>query len=164
MHYLSFAFKRAHYASLHATRPFATKFGLTPARFDLICCALRLRHDAYQANIARSLGVSQVTISRMVRAMERSGLIRRERIHDDSKKWRIRLAKPGRRRFYLVLRRLQRRPLQRLFQSVARNILGGTFEELLIPLSGYADVLREGAHRLGDVSTFDHPDWLWFLD
>jgi DNA-binding MarR family transcriptional regulator len=164
MHYLSFAFKRAHYASLRATRPFATKFGLTPARFDLICCALRLRRDAFQANIARSLGVSQVTVCRMVRAMERSGLIRRARIDGDTKKWRVCLAKLGRRCFYLVLKRLQRRPLQRLFQSVARNILGGTFEEMLIPLSDYAGVLRKGAHHLGDASTFHHPDWLWFLD
>jgi len=164
MHYLSFAFKRAHYASLRATRPFATKFGLTPARFDLICCALRLRGTAYQANIARSLGVSQVTVCRMVRAMEQGGLIRRVRIYGDTKKWRICLAKAGRRCFYLVLRSLQPRPLQRLFQTVARNILGGTLEEMLLPLSGYAGVLRAGARRLGDISTFNHPDWLWFLD
>jgi DNA-binding MarR family transcriptional regulator len=164
MHYLSFAFKRAHYASLLATRSFATKFGLTPARFDLICCALSLRESAYQAHIARGLGVSQVTVCRMVRAMERSGLIRRERIPGDTKKWRIRLAKQGRRRFYLVLRRLQRRPLQRLFQTLAVKILGGTFDQMLIPLSGYADVLRSGARQLGDASTFEHPDWLWFLD
>jgi DNA-binding MarR family transcriptional regulator len=164
MHYLPFAFKRAHYASLMATRPFAEKFGLTPARFDLICCALRLRVRGYQANIARSLGVSEVTVCKMVHAMEQSGLIRRERIHKDVKKWRVRLTKAGRRRFYLALRRLQRRPLQKLFQSTAVKVLGGTFDDMLIPLSDYASVLRDGARRLGDVSTFDHPDWLWFLD
>ncbi|MEO8800262.1 MAG: MarR family transcriptional regulator [Polyangiaceae bacterium] len=147
-----------------ATRPLAEKFGLTPARFDLICCALRLRLHGYQANIARSLGVSQVTVCKMVQAMERSGLIRRERIHQDVKKWRIRLTKAGRRRFYLVLRRLQRRPLQRLFQTTAVKVLGGTFDDMLIPLSDYAGVLRDGAHHLGDVSTFTYPDWLWFLD
>ncbi len=164
MHYLPFAFKRAHYASLLATRDFATKFGLTPARFDFICCALKLRGGAYQANIARSLGVSQVTICRMAQAMERKGLIRRERLYRDNKKWRIRLAKEGRRRFYLVLRRLQRRPLQKMFQSVAVKVFGGASDEMVIPLSGYASALRNGARRLGDVSTFNHPDWLWFLD
>jgi DNA-binding MarR family transcriptional regulator len=164
MHYLPFAFKRAHYASLRATGPFATHFGLTPARFDLICCALKLQQDAYQANIARSLGVSQVTISRMLQAMERRGLIRRVRIDGDEKKWLVRLAKAGRRCFFLVLRRLQRRPLQRLFLSTARNILGGTYGEMLVALTGYAGVLRRGAHDLGDTSTFNHPDWCWFLD
>jgi DNA-binding MarR family transcriptional regulator len=164
MHYISFTLKRAHYAALAASRPFATKFGLTPARFDLMCCVLRLRFAEYQANIARSLGVSQVTVSRMVRRMERSGLLRRERFSRDARKWRIRMTKEGRRRFYLVLRRLQRRPLQRLFESVVRPLLYEDDHAMRIQLSGYVDVVRSAARRLGDRSTFDHPDWLWFLD
>jgi DNA-binding MarR family transcriptional regulator len=164
MHYVSFALKRAHYAALAASRPFATKFGLTPARFDLICCALRLEISGFQANIARCLGVSQVTISRMVRRMERAGLVRRERIHDDKKKWRVRLTKEGRRRFYLVLRRLQRRPLQRVFESVLRHVLYEDVGAMRIQLSGHVDVIRSAAQKLGDTSTFHHPDGLWFLD
>jgi DNA-binding MarR family transcriptional regulator len=164
MHFFPFALKRGHYASLRATGPFATKFGLTPARFDLICCALQLRVDGHQAALARSLGVSQVTVSRMIGAMERKGLVRRARIHQDRKKWMIRLTKEGRRRFYLVRGRLQRRPLQRLFQSVAVKVLGGTYDAMRLPLSDYASSIRAGAHHLGDISTFEHPDWLWFLD
>jgi DNA-binding MarR family transcriptional regulator len=164
MHYLPFAFKRAHYAALAVSRPFATKFGLTPARFDLICAALKLRASAFQANIARSLGVSEVTVSRMVRRMEECGLIRRERIDHDSKKWRIRLAKEGRRRFYLVLRRLQRRHLHRVFLHVARSFFSGDEMQVSIQLSDEALAWRSFARRLGDVSTFHHPDWMWFLD
>jgi DNA-binding MarR family transcriptional regulator len=96
--------------------------------------------------------------------MERSGLLRRERFSRDARKWRIRMTKEGRRRFYLVLRRLQRRPLQRLFESVVRPLLYEDDHAMRIQLSGYVDVVRSAARRLGDRSTFDHPDWLWFLD
>ncbi len=115
MHFLAFAFKRAHYASLRASRGYAARFGLTPARFDMLYAVKGCRGRC-QAWIARTLGLSTVTVSRMLRVLEALGFVRRERLSQDSRKIKASLTRKGRRRLFGVLTILKARPLQRTYE------------------------------------------------
>lgn len=75
MHFLPLSLKRAHWASIKLLKPLAAKFDLTPARFDLLYCALKMRGTAYQSTLARKLGVSKTTVCKMLGAMEEAGLV-----------------------------------------------------------------------------------------
>lgn len=91
MHVLFFAAKRAHYAALRLTRPLLQRFGLTPARFDMLY-ALFFEVEEWagpqftgpyfqfrQSMLTRALGVSRTTVSVMARALEALGLMARTR-------------------------------------------------------------------------------------
>lgn len=120
MHFLAFAFKRAHYASLRASRGYAARFGLTPARFDMLYAVKECRWRC-QAWIARTLGLSNVTVSRMLRVLEALGLVRRERLARDTRKITVFLTRKGRRRLFAVLTILKARPLQRTFERALQS-------------------------------------------
>jgi len=160
MHFVPFAFKRAHYTSLAVTRDLAHKFGLTPARFDFFACVRKLGRNNFQAAVARALGVSEVTVSRMVRALEKRGLVRRVIYPYDTRKRGIKLTNQGRRRYFLLLQKLKgRKPLKVLFQSLAAKMMHGSYEEALLWLSGYVSFFRSILTGLGDRSNFNYPDW-----
>jgi DNA-binding MarR family transcriptional regulator len=72
MHPLPFIFKRLHHRMLFFARPFAKFFNTTPARADML---ERLRVGVLQSALPYRLGVSRATISRMLIALERLGLI-----------------------------------------------------------------------------------------
>jgi DNA-binding MarR family transcriptional regulator len=93
-----FEMKRAYYATLNFSRPSLRTFGLTPARFDLIVAILKGHHPT-QSFVRAKLGVARSTISRMLAAMEKAGLVRRERHPCDQRQRRIELTDEGRRRY-----------------------------------------------------------------
>ncbi|MEO7111483.1 MAG: MarR family transcriptional regulator [Polyangiaceae bacterium] len=163
MHFLSFAYKRAHYTALAVARPFAQKFGLTPARFDFFYCVRQLREHAFQAEIARWLGVSQVTVSRMARALEKRGLVRREKSSRDRRKQIIVMTNDGRRPYYLVLRKLQRFGLHRIFRRMIMKFnMPITPDEAYIETIDTADLLRAQMQTLGCRAKLRYPDWnIW---
>jgi DNA-binding MarR family transcriptional regulator len=72
-----FSLKRAHHAALKFTRPMLFRFGLTPARFDLIVAA---SIDSTQAGVRKILGLARATVSEMLARMEKNGLIKREKL------------------------------------------------------------------------------------
>ena len=76
-----FGFKRAHHVSLRFGRELLTPFGLTPARFDALFALHELREEdgrsTRQCDLRRELGVARSTISRMLRSLERLGLVER---------------------------------------------------------------------------------------
>ncbi|HEX7664309.1 MAG TPA: MarR family transcriptional regulator [Polyangiaceae bacterium] len=115
MHFLAFAFKRAHYASLRTSRGYAARFGLTPARFDMLY-VVKECHGRSQAWIARMLGLSGVTVSRMLRVLAALGLVERSRSRRDRRKLTARLTRKGRHRLFGVLSILKSRVLQRAFE------------------------------------------------
>jgi DNA-binding MarR family transcriptional regulator len=94
-----FQVKRAYYATLNFTRPSLRGFGLTPARFDLIIALLKGGHRATQSMIRRKLGVARSTVSRMLAAMEKAGLVTRERDPRDGRERCVELTAEGWRRF-----------------------------------------------------------------
>ena len=163
MHFLSFAYKRAHYTALAVARPLAEKYGLTSARFDFFYCVRQLRKGAFQAEISRWLGVSQVTVSRMARALEKRGLVRREQISHDTRKRIIVMTNEGRRRYFLILKKLQRFGLHRVFrQMILKFNTTMTPGEAYIATIGTAGLLRAQMRTLGCRAKLAYPDWnIW---
>src|ERR1700689_1444636 len=123
MHQLPFALKRAHHATLKLLQPIAARNGLTPARFDLLYVLHAKTGDVepYQFRIAKFLGLSRSTICKMVRAMEKLGLVERSReIIFDQRRRRVTLTRYGRRCIRLVLKAIRRREIEKpLLESVS---------------------------------------------
>ncbi len=90
-----FVVKRAHHATLKFARPVLAEFGLTPARFDLLYALTERGIDNTQMALRRALGVARATISEMLSALERIGLIARARDRD-RRTWRVALTERGR--------------------------------------------------------------------
>ena len=82
MHPLSFIIKRVHHRLLAYARPFAKAFNITPARYDLLKCINR-GEGYFQAELPDNLGVTRTTVSRMLIALERQGLIVRTHLVDE---------------------------------------------------------------------------------
>ncbi len=123
MHQLPFAFKRAHHATLKLLHPIAARNGLTPARFDLLY-VLNAKSGwggPYQFHIAQLLGVCRSTICKMVRAMEKIGLVERRReIIFDGRRRRVIITPKGRCCIRRVLKAIRRREIEKpLLDSVA---------------------------------------------
>ncbi|HEY6460819.1 MAG TPA: MarR family transcriptional regulator, partial [Polyangiaceae bacterium] len=86
MHTIPFNAKRT-FLTFHAqTRRLHASFGLTPARFDLLYAmgrpsrySMSRQTYALQSDIRKRLGVSASVVSRMLRALERQGLVTRSR-------------------------------------------------------------------------------------
>jgi DNA-binding MarR family transcriptional regulator len=80
-----FALKRAYHGSLRVGRKALVGLpcaGLTPARLDMLQ-ALTTDDFLPQRELQRILGVTKATVSRMVRALEELGYVRRDRDEED---------------------------------------------------------------------------------
>ena len=123
MHQLPFILKRAHHATLSLLRPLAARNDLTPARFDLLYVLHRKGGsvEPYQFRIAQVLGLSRSTICKLVKAMEKAGLVERSReIIFDHRRRRVRLTRYGRRCVRRVLKAIRLREIDRpLLESVS---------------------------------------------
>jgi DNA-binding MarR family transcriptional regulator len=156
MHFMAFAFKRAHYTSLRLGRQYAKPFGLTPARFDMLY-AIRRDKNRSQAFLSRTLGVAGVTVSRMLGKLEKLGFVRRgERRWPDRRIKRVRITKLGRRHLYLVLRKLKRWPMQFAFMRVVTCETG--FSRFLA-LDDAHSLVTGITRRLGDRASIHYPTW-----
>jgi DNA-binding MarR family transcriptional regulator len=157
MHFLAFQFKRAHYTALRISRPIAAKFGLTPARFDMLY-TIRYERRVSQAEVARALGVSGVTVSRMLRKLEGLGLVRR--LTDkciDGRMKRPRLTRLGRQRLFLTLGVLKSRLLQRKFMRA--SLWQSVSEDAFMAVDDLYTSVCAMIQRLGDRATITYPTW-----
>jgi DNA-binding MarR family transcriptional regulator len=123
MHHLPFSFKRAHHATLKLLAPIAARAGLTPARFDLLY-VLHVKGDTvepYQFRIAQVLGLCRSTICKMIKAMEKAGLVARNpEMLFDHRRRRVTLTRYGRHCIRLVLKAIRRREVEKpLLQSAS---------------------------------------------
>jgi DNA-binding MarR family transcriptional regulator len=101
---ITFGAKRAFHGFLRVTRKQLVEMGLTAARFDLLSVLVKCRpgelcaDGVRQSEIRRMLGVSAPVVTRMVRALEELGLVRRWREHDgDRRQVRVWLTEAGER-------------------------------------------------------------------
>ena len=157
MHFLAFQFKRAHYTALRISRPIAAKFGLTPARFDMLY-AIRYEMRISQAQVARALGVSGVTVSRMLRKLEELGLVRRRaNERPDRRAKSPQLTRLGRRRLFLTLEVLKCRPLQRAFMRA--SMWKSLSDDAFLAVDEMYWGLRGMMKRLGDCAAIHYPTW-----
>src|ERR1700744_3159134 len=82
-----FSLKRAHQATLRLTRYVTEPFGLTPARYDMMCALKqRQKYGMPQKELAFVLGVTGATVSRMLDSLEDLGVVRRGRCAYDRRR------------------------------------------------------------------------------
>ena len=109
MHVVYFGFKRAFQATLKVNRLLLDRHGITPARFDLLYCIHQTQLDKVrQSTVRKALGVARPTVSRMVRSLEKLGLVARHVDYDDARQKRLRLSVAGKKIVRRVLRKLVR--------------------------------------------------------
>jgi len=77
MNTVFFGLKRSYYATLIGARTLTKRYGLTPARFDLMFLLQDVEKS--QSSLWAALGVSRSTVSRMLESLEELGLISRSR-------------------------------------------------------------------------------------
>jgi DNA-binding MarR family transcriptional regulator len=101
---ITFGTKRAFQGFVRATRKQLVEMGLTAARFDLLAVLVKCRPGAFcapgvrQSKIRRMLGVTAPVVTRMVRALEVLGLVKRWRERDgDRRQVRVWLTDAGER-------------------------------------------------------------------
>jgi DNA-binding MarR family transcriptional regulator len=89
-----FSIKRAHYAVLRILRKPLKSFGLTSARYDLLHLLFdngdqsSCRRWVGQSEIGRALGVCKSVVSRMLKSLEKLGLVTRWSLSVDKRqKW-----------------------------------------------------------------------------
>jgi len=82
---ITFGTKRVFHGLLRVTRKQLVEMGLTAARFDLLSVLVKCRHGELcapgvrQSTIRRMLGVTAPVVTRMVRALEGLGMVKRWR-------------------------------------------------------------------------------------
>jgi len=109
MHVLYFGLKRAFQATLKVNRPLLDRHGITPARFDLLYRIHKEGHDKVrQSTLRKALGVARPTVSRMVRSLEKLGLLERGIDWRDGRQRRLGLSVAGKKIVRRVLRKLVR--------------------------------------------------------
>ena len=96
MHAVGFEIKRVYHRSLVYARAFARGFGrgVTPARLDMLS-AIFQEHVLIQRQLAHVLGVCEMTVSRMVRSLEKLGLVHREKSEFDARERFVFLTRRG---------------------------------------------------------------------
>ena len=160
MHAIAFGSKRVFHGFLRVTRKPLCSIGLTAARFDLLSALAgpRLQWGGAEAQfeLVQTLGVSPPVVSRMLKALEKLGLVKRVRMDEDQRFKLVFLTKKG---FALLceargivlgpVRRLVEKALsgrRRCSLPIARIHVG--------TVDGYLWRLRRGT---GDVASVEYP-------
>ena len=117
---ITFGTKRAFHGFLRVTRKPLLGMGLTAARFDLLSVLVHSRPSRYamagvrQSHIRRALGVTAPVVTRMLRALEGLGLVKRWReIVWDRRQIRVALTEAGE-RCILWARKVMLRAMRRM--------------------------------------------------
>jgi DNA-binding MarR family transcriptional regulator len=96
MHRVFFSVKRVHLRVVEESKVLLRRFGITPARFDLLRVVdAHEPHAVEQSMICRLLGVSATTVSRMLIALEKLGFIERTHVEGDRRRLLVRLSDDG---------------------------------------------------------------------
>jgi DNA-binding MarR family transcriptional regulator len=99
MHRVFFSVKRVHLRIVEVSKRLVTRFGLTPARFDMMRILLvHAPAGVAQAKIRALLGVSAATVSRMLVSLEKLGFIVRDRWAYDARCLIVELTELGKQR------------------------------------------------------------------
>ena len=159
MNEILFGLKRAFQASIRFTRSAVEAFGLTAARFDMLY-AIKGSHkyrSMRQSDLRRALGVTAPTVSRMLRSLERLGLVSRVRpTSGDTRQRIVTLTMAGvaciRRAFRALVRR---RTIQRAFNAVLT--VGQPPSAWLVETEGAEWVARRIRRGFGDAATLSYP-------
>ena len=96
MHRAFFGVKKVHLRVVAVSRTLLERFGLTPARFDLMRVVELHTEGILQRNIQYLLGVSAPTVCRMLKSLEALGFVKRTRLVTDRRCVDVHLTEVGR--------------------------------------------------------------------
>jgi DNA-binding MarR family transcriptional regulator len=120
-----FGTKRAFHGILRITRKPLASFGLTAARYDLLFAVFgsvpkpdRSGCLTSQRELPRKLGVHKSVVSRMLRSLERIGLVARRRFQRDRRQYWVELTQAGRELFRDAARCLARASTRLLCMAI----------------------------------------------
>jgi DNA-binding MarR family transcriptional regulator len=109
MHQIFFLLKRSYWGIQNRLRsPLKDDFEITPARVDMLFAIEKSRYalpEKEQRRLTKKLGVTRSVVSRMLRAMERRGWIRREKAKYDRRMWLVSITETGQELLDRVMRR-----------------------------------------------------------
>ncbi len=163
MDQIFFGLKRAFHRTLRVQQKLAAEYGLTPARFDMLCAMRNWQHTSMgmplsQRILRDTLGVSAATVSRMLKALEKLWLVwRGPREGKLNSSRELRLTPRG---FMLI-----RRAMHKLFHSGrARRIIDRAMHWPLCTKDDdfqhrelLDDMLHQIRKSLGDVAWHSYP-------
>jgi DNA-binding MarR family transcriptional regulator len=96
-----FSIKRGHYAVLRILRKPLKSFGLTAARYDLMHMLFgygsrsSMGDSWHQSALWRKLGVCKSVVSRMLKSLEKLGLVKRTPVYMDTRQRSVTLTSRG---------------------------------------------------------------------
>ncbi|CAN5474687.1 hypothetical protein BH09MYX1_BH09MYX1_26200 [soil metagenome] len=91
MHTAMFAMKHAHLSGLRLARVFTERYGLTPARLDMLRVIMAAGGSILQLTMRHRLSVTKPVISVMVRSLEKLKFVTRERCEEDRRTFVVKL-------------------------------------------------------------------------
>jgi len=157
MHHTMFLLKRAGLLSIALQKKWLAPYGITPARYEMLFVIshinkwLKKEHFVHQRDIRRALGVSAVTVSKMLRALEQLGFVRRRpSLGWDRRQVIVELTRKARG----LLRKVRERVIRPGHVFVAIYSMFRMEGEHVGTFAMYLDWLRT---RLRDTATFHYP-------
>ncbi len=162
MDQIFFGLKRAFHRTLRVGQELTAEYGLTPARFDLLCAMKDWHHTSFGVPLSQRLlrdilGVSAATLSRMLRSLEKLWLVWRGPREGTLKSSReLRLTPRG----FMLIRRAakdlyRRGRARRIIDSAMRR--GPTKRDDFEHREWLDDMLDLIRKSLGDVAWHSYP-------
>ncbi len=166
MHSLSFQLKRAHHRVVAFGKSVLRRFGLTPARFDLLFVVYarwtfrkRVYDAPAQMELCRVLGVTAATVSRMVRSLEELGIVTRFRNPVDHRTKQVSLTKEGLDVFHEALEYVLG---TRVVDVAYRRAFAPHYEGFELAVAVLKHRVETVAKAFGDTSSFTYEcAWKW---
>jgi DNA-binding MarR family transcriptional regulator len=157
-----FATKRAHYGVLRVLRKPLRSFGITAARYDLMHVLYGQRgesarwHSFRQSEIRKKLGVCRSVVSRMLRSLEKLGLVERHRADVDTRQRQVTLTARGIECMRSAIQCLERASgrLLRIAICFGQHRDKGTAFDHMCKLESYLGSMRS---HYGDTATLYYP-------
>ncbi len=166
MHSLSFQLKRAHHRVVAFGKSVLRRFGLTPARFDLLFIVYarwtfqkRIYDAPAQTDLCRVLGVTAPTVSRMVRSLEELGIVTRFRNPVDRRTKQVSLTEEGLDLFHEALQHVFK---GRVVDLAYQRVFGDQRVDLDLAVTVLKKHVQKVARGFGDRSSFTYEcAWKW---
>jgi DNA-binding MarR family transcriptional regulator len=159
-----FGTKRAFHGILRVMRKPLASFGLTAARYDMLYAVyggvppkdLLGGALTYQRELPRKLGIHKSVVSRMLRSLERIGLVARSRPYTDLRKRVVELTKAGKDRLRDAARCLARASRRLLCMAICFGRYRDPYERFrhMAAYESYLNVLRQ---PFGDTAWLGYP-------
>jgi DNA-binding MarR family transcriptional regulator len=145
-----FQMKRAHLRALANARPLSVRNGMTPARYDFMrAVAWDRSGERHQSMLWRTLGLSRMSVSKMVRRLIELGLVQRRRSPTDGRTFLVSLTEEGYARFRSTIAEIYR---ENPFQDCFERAFGERSAVTNQAVDKMNTALERVARHLGDTS------------